>query len=132
MKATEHRLGNLIYSPIQKEIVTLVAIEQGNRPITLGKMGTSSFSSFDCLERIPLTEEWLLKFGFVFGIKLQDFTKGKYQFVEREILKGYFSENKVFYFLNNTKIKSVHQLQNLYFALTGEELEILREKENIK
>ena len=60
----EVRIGNLLYNPISKEIVKLVAIEQGNRPITLGKRGTSSFSGFDCLLSLPLTSEWLINFGF--------------------------------------------------------------------
>ena len=63
---------------------------------------------------IPLTEEWLVKFGF------------------EEALNGWWSddelwsyENKKFYLGASTylaNITYVHQLQNLYFALTGEEL----------
>jgi hypothetical protein len=73
---------------------------------------------------IPITEEWLLRFGFTFGIKLQDFVKGKYQFTQlkNNILYGEFSEEGIFYFNTKTKLQHVHQLQNLYFALTGEEL----------
>jgi hypothetical protein len=79
---------------------------------------------------IPLTEEWLLKLGFkqcgyemlswkhetllpsfdLGGINWADFDEPDYQFltykVGDEILR----------------IDYVHQLQNLYFALTGEEL----------
>ena len=65
---------------------------------------------------ITLTEEWLLKFGFEkseskfyykksFGVHL-DFTAFNFQSCL------WLSDN----------IKYVHQLQNLYFALTGEEL----------
>ena len=57
----ELRIGNYVYDPINKENVKLVAIEQGNRPITLGGKGTSSFSGFDCLQPIPLSEQILLK-----------------------------------------------------------------------
>lgn len=105
MKATEHRLGNLIYNPIQKEVVTLVAIEQGNRPITLGKRGTSSFSGFTCLEPIPLTEEWLLKFV-------------KIQWISKDI-------NGIFYWFNGEKkyLKFVHSLQNMYFCIEQKELQ---------
>jgi hypothetical protein len=73
---------------------------------------------------IPITEEWLLRFGFTFGIKLQDFVKGKYQFIQlkNNILYGEFSEEGIFYFNTKTKLQHVHQLQNLYFALTGKEL----------
>jgi hypothetical protein len=84
------------------------------------------FSDFDGVnfgicKPIPLTEEWLLKFGF------------------SEMLYGWWS-NKIFltkdenggiwFYYNGTtqteafELKSVQQLQNLYFALTGEELTI--------
>lgn len=64
---------------------------------------------------IPLTEEWLLKFGFYdrkFYLDKGFFflTKGG----EKEYL--YQAHTKRF------QVKYVHQLQTLYFALTGEEL----------
>tara|TARA_R110000796_G_scaffold58965_5_gene135843 strand:+ start:3162 stop:3488 length:327 start_codon:yes stop_codon:yes gene_type:complete len=65
---------------------------------------------------IPLTEEWLVKFGFenaeddgVIGFN------GLY-FWDRE--DGYSL------IISGTPVKHVHQLQNLYFALTNEELTI--------
>lgn len=71
---------------------------------------------------IPLTEEWLLKFGFEHYC-LNFLKRGNVDFYVWGSLK------------DNTKfeikaldtligIKHVHQLQNLYFALTGEELTI--------
>ena len=81
------------------------------------------------VEPIPLTEEWLLKVGLNFNN-----TFG-------------FSSNKICVFNNLKRVnihydkfscdyefvcpKYVHQLQNLYFALTGEELEIKEEAENL-
>ena len=62
------------------------------------------------LKPIPLTEEWLLKFGFR--------ESNKYLFKYKLGLKKR-GDN---YFYDNISIKHVHQLQNLYFALTGEEL----------
>ena len=66
---------------------------------------------------IQLTEEWLVKFGFIkrtptgyyfdmgrMSINLPDF---EYKNIRIDV-----------------KLKYVHQLQNLYFALTGEELTI--------
>jgi hypothetical protein len=72
---------------------------------------------------IPLTEEWLLKFGFE---KQQDGDltiypgKNCYAFSEQWIHNGYPTSD------SNAlmKCKYVHQLQNLFFALTGEELTI--------
>ncbi len=76
----------------------------------------------DQFEGIPITEEWLLRLS-----DLKNF--GKYYFHPFAI----FPEGGVFkawidtcegYEPTNYTVSYVHQLQNLYFALTGEELEI--------
>jgi len=72
---------------------------------------------------IPLTEEWLLKFGFnevfmvdgVWGYGIDGFiyvNSGQIRFNGKAIL------------LNENQLQHVNQLQNLYFALTCEELTI--------
>ena len=67
------------------------------------------------LNPIPLTEEILLKFGFE--------SKGNFWFVKSEIkIEKRNNGFSYFRFREEIKILSVHQLQNLYFALTGEEL----------
>ena len=79
---------------------------------------------------VPLTEEWLLKFGFN-----KEYQKGyigidvyNSDFVLTEPLKmGEWQTNYTFQFETGSvrkfkEIEYVHQLQNLYFALTGEEL----------
>lgn len=69
-------------------------------------------------EPIPLTEEWLLKFGFIQSEDDQD----HYFFQNFDIS---LSLNIVLYVGVNIKYcEYVHQLQNLHFALTGQELEI--------
>lgn len=102
---------------------------------------------------IPLTEQWLLDFGFekkdiikwngnvydyqpkdVFTEQI-DFVKGDfiYRFETFTYSSGFekgaeihFCEwfPKVYHHINCPKIEHVHQLQNLYFALTGDELEV--------
>ena len=90
---------------------------------------------------IPLTEEWLLKFGFKKYPNCRDTFRQEYydsfQLVidEHTIIsfsipigyndnircnydKLYRSEEKK----QSYRVKHIHQLQNLYFALTGEEL----------
>lgn len=70
---------------------------------------------------IPLTPEWLERFGFEnydygawkLGEFLIDQSGGAYPLY----IKGQFDNTLA------TTIVYVHQLQNLYFALTGEELE---------
>ena len=63
---------------------------------------------------IPLTEEWLLKFGFKKISEIGDYSNGNMTVILA-------ISNKI-YTLKRKRINHVHQLQNLYFALTGEEL----------
>jgi hypothetical protein len=108
MNANELRLGNwvcILGTEIYREINSLRLHE-----ISIGLENT--------LRPIPLTEDWLLKFGFKWknqGLRLGSFC------IRQEI------NSYVIYLSNeshNTKVdlKHVHQLQNLYFALTGIEL----------
>lgn len=72
----------------------------------------------DC-EPIPLTEEWLLRFGFSL-MPVSEYTQDTF---ESNGVKLWNKSKSVFVFEHTgTIIESVHQLQNLYFALTGEEL----------
>ena len=76
---------------------------------------------------IPLTEEWLVKFGFekdeneqyYKGGYVIDVTADKKSFMFSIVINanGLFAAALGVYY-------HVHQLQNLYFALTGEELTI--------
>lgn len=106
MKAQDLRIGNYINR--HQSIVSVWMLAQGDG-------GTINGVNEDEYKPIPLTEEWLLKFGFVchpwgwvneqIGIRLT-----LHSFI-------YKNDNGA-----NIKIKHVHQLQNLFFALTGEEL----------
>ena len=113
MKANELRIGNLIGCDIQTLIVkavndeTVICHTMGGKPYTL---------YFEDVYGLKLTEEWLVKFGFVYK---------SYGYGDSEWKQWWFNG----YFINgfrcatsNIEIKSVNQLQNLYFALTGEEL----------
>ncbi len=108
MKASELRLGNLVSISGIDVIVTI-----------------SVLSQHEDFEPIPLTEEWLLKF---------DITQKEFDcYVLSDNYWGIlivFDEEKDLWNVNVrdeysiSEIKHVHQLQNLYFALTGEELTI--------
>ena len=75
----------------------------------------------DDYRAIPLTEEILLKFGFEKRDKINPpFRNYQYVFMKNGFLIG--SDFLFHYISGNTELKHVHQLQNLYFALTGEEL----------
>lgn len=77
----------------------------------------------DLIEPIPLTEEWLLKFGFDEDGEQFNFKGLSIELIGDDgrwclyMLDEYHNvESSIALF------KHVHQLQNLYFALTGEEL----------
>lgn len=118
MKANEFRIGNLILL-FSKRICKVIKIE--GKSFTVKADDISDVSVFpnmsNGVEPIPLTEEWLIKFGFDVNNRpnwidqLQEYSIvcGNTQY-----LKGSAK--------NIMPIKYVHQLQNLYFALTGEEL----------
>lgn len=80
-----------------------------------------SSAGFDEIYPIPLTPEILEKCGF----------KGNYPSIgilgDGPILEIYYKDGGLFFVgseftYNEPKIQYLHQLQNLYFALTGEEL----------
>ena len=76
---------------------------------------------------IQLTEEWLIKFGLkgmhskklTKGIKIASYGNGEYQIYVATEMHAITTED-----LGAIRIKYVHSLQNLYFALTGKELTI--------
>lgn len=65
---------------------------------------------------IKLTEEILLKCGF-------DIKSVPYHCINGNVVL-YHSKGDFLYKYTGIEIKHLHQLQNLYFALTGEELEV--------
>ena len=143
MKATELRLGNLFY-PIDrsKEIhlpieiaykicsinyYEVEAVKFDVNPATIQYW--SEFNITD-LSPITLTKEWLLKLGFVgFGV-FQEFVINSNLWISSASGKSVeiICENEHGEITDRASallpIKYVHSLQNLYFALTGEELTI--------
>jgi len=89
-------------------------------------------------EPIPLNEEWLLKFGFEKINIVYDSGRDygvEYKLKTEEFILVYSDDFSLGIFANNEYdelgmdpdidlFKYVHQLQNLYFALSGKELEI--------
>lgn len=73
---------------------------------------------------IPLTEEWLLKFGFKLNMDWFNWNAaiGENEIGDFKLALRHTDDFGWFYKSRCTPIKYVHQLQNLYFALTGEEL----------
>ena len=118
---TELRIGNLLLSDGCE--VEVEGIDKYHEVTTTANFKGSCNGN---LRTIPLTEGWLIKFGFK---NLTNAYKSKKVYIQ-------YTQNKCFqlYLIGidkagnaslidfNLEIKYVHQLQNLYFALIGEEL----------
>lgn len=124
MKSSELRVGNWVNNNEEDYQITSATIVQLER-------GDSTAKPID------ITYEWLLKLGFTYIHGDNDYhiyaspehdyylqmdarrNNGEYVILDNTLLGDLRS-------FASTSIKYVHQLQNLYFALTGIELEIKR------
>jgi hypothetical protein len=118
MKANELRIGNLLRDKVSK--TELKVIELTEKDIVIYVIDRSRFplQSGWALEPIPLTEEWLVKLGFD-----NKYSKGKFTIIP--IGKLNYEQGRTYFnclTILNHQPKYVHQLQNLYFALTSQEL----------
>ena len=151
MKANEFRIGNYINEYgiprqiIPLDIVALSQIEQAQKV---------------CIDLMPisLTEEWLLKFKWKYQDKDVNRSDGK---KERFYISPFFGEHREYWielqlsnnsfghsfmwlcwdigggnehihFPQGHKIDYVHQIQNLFFVLSGEELTLKTELSQIE
>jgi len=124
----EEVLGDCQVSGISKETVW---VEVKN----IKSNGSHNLREFhiniNFLKPIPLTEEWLLKFGFSknendvlqiettlmpLSITLSD------NYPDEKYKAWVYEDENSSYHIISDNIKYVHQLQNLYFDLTNEEL----------
>jgi len=145
MKASELRIGNYVYYEHTTHIVSGVhgnkvyswwvkdgepVIEYEAKDISGTQVENPYMDVVSQYKPIPLTEEWLLKFGFV------NIDKGNNDFITyTDSEHNYYLQNDVrkkdgkYLILDNSfddlrafsmvDIQYVHQLQNLYFALYG-------------
>jgi hypothetical protein len=126
MEAKDLRIGNLVF--IGKEVNVLDLADFAD---------IYENNTIKHFEPIPLTEEWLLRFGFEKGSfnQLQETHYINKLNIIKVIVSGigfwdvytdYSPDiswsNGLNVITNNKGIKHVHQLQNLYFALTDQEL----------
>lgn len=126
IKAKELMIGNLLLNG--SEVVRVWSMEN---PLQF-TVEDKEFSTFggNYFQPIPLTEEWLIRFGFEckdkvnggYVIPINYDWQGEYLYCSKQGVIALWNEreNRDFIIINNCN--SIHQLQNLYFALTGEEL----------
>ena len=126
MKLNELRIGNYIKLMLNYEDFAIVQVTFNDLEAVHNKKGV--------YEPMPLTDEWLYKFGFKYidkgdndyitytdpnhdyYLQLDVRNDGKYSILDND---NSFNDLRAFSMVD---ISYVHQLQNLYFALTGEEL----------
>lgn len=118
MSAEELRIGNIIKHSLTECVVESIFNCEN---IDVSNEYEEWNALLDECKPIPLTEEWLIKFGF-------EKTKGYVFKIDKFSLFDHnYDQVNLFLQLNSPNvplihIKFVHQLQNLYFALTGKEL----------
>jgi hypothetical protein len=114
MKANELRIGNYVKSNDVNMapyfIVTASFLKQNE----------NEMSWF--IDPIKLTEEWLLKLGFKYNDNIGLYQNGGFDVdIEDDVYCHFYMNDYGDWY---KYIEYVHQLQNLYFALTGEELTV--------
>ncbi|WP_312306205.1 hypothetical protein [Chryseobacterium sp.] len=131
MKAKDLRIGNLLRDKVSKTELEVTELTRGDIVTYVIDRSKYPLKEGWAIEPIPLTEEWLLKFGLKGGFKAIDRYENKIlriDFNSIQDLALWISEdedttNEMDTVFNLRNIKFVHQLQNLYFTLTGNELE---------
>ena len=138
IQVNELRLGNLVYD--NKNYIRTIVLISSDR-VELDN-GMSYFINLNpiLLNSIPLTEEWLLKFGFekiVYDSEETGYGIDYHLICNGDIFMCYSDDFSLALFASESSkdddlgvlpiwsnSKTVHGFQNIYFALTGEELKI--------
>jgi hypothetical protein len=145
IKVNELRIGNYVGGLFDTEQVSVIkAITEND--FSYERISDEEYFIGNSIKPIPLTEEWLLKFGFenwgngkLYASKYETYDR----FVLFNVIDGTsnFEVHSVISTHGNTPyqqfiiscdeddrinwgidLKYINQLQNLYFALTGQEL----------
>jgi hypothetical protein len=124
MKSNELRIGNLVQClDIETEQWCVDKVSDINEDdfYTKDESEGNAIANME-IKPIPLTEEWLIKFGFRSNPYEDKYELGNFH-VQCNKTRVYL-ELWIELDICHVDLKHVHTLQNLYFALTGEELTI--------
>jgi hypothetical protein len=127
MKTTELRIGNIVKTKesdyFSSKGITEVKSIGYNSINTFDDGRVSMKNDLSNISGLPLTEELLLKMGFIkkAGRDGWNFTKNKF---ELGITSTFFLQFGIDT-RSSVAIYFVHQLQNIYFDLTNEELTVI-------
>lgn len=126
MKANELRIGNWVQNPVQEQkIIGIFNLENPSALMfDIVREAPKMKHPLEMCNPIPLTEEWLKRFGFEdddndWLINIDDRTSIHINLKKkRYLLESYDGIIKI-----SHPSEYVHQLQNLYFVLTAKEIE---------
>jgi len=115
MKATDLRIGNLVYRCFknEKQIIKIKSLDD----FFVNGLGISA------IEPIPITEDMLFMLGFDF-VNNEFYRSKNYELA----LCWTVNKNKMIPIFDSKRLitgydfKYIHQLQNLYYSLTNEEI----------
>lgn len=120
MTAQELRIGNWINDLTGYECQVRGTTSNGIWIHDVGGPGTEAAFS-----PIPLTPEWLERFGFEMDDSLNQGILNGHWFLGNEVdYKSWYLIRRDTNAIIKRHVTTVHQLQNLYFALTCQELEL--------
>ena len=124
MNIQELRIGNYIYD-VHNRVSNIVTIGNGTIRLSSKNYHYDSFNTSD-ISPIPLTEDILLKCGAYVSTGT---TGPLYTFDNIPALEIFYSETDQCYSCTYgdrllAEINNLHQLQNLIYCITGEELNV--------
>lgn len=130
LKSTDLRIGNVVNFHSDDTIFEVLEIDRLGLRVKNEEQET--WIEYDCFSGIPLTAEWLERFGFVPALEgaITQLLPIAYQdenftcTLQASNLDDGISICRAGLYSIKPKTIYVHQLQNLYHALTGEELTI--------
>lgn len=136
MKASEFRIGNWIRARGENWQVRSVSYWEVAYELTTDSGFRWHSQSATTIKGILINEDWLMKFGFK-KVKPSSFDKDDYEWIYEigkrtntrnfDVSVGKYTDGNLVAFLYSgdaLDIQFVHQLQNLYHAIVGEELQI--------
>ena len=151
MEATELRIGNLIWNPVQN-IPVEVDFRILNQIHIRNKQKDKIFDSEFDWQPILLREEWLLKFGFNFKLN-ESYINGKewtFQVTGERLNSSEINEDYTWFngignwgwFKEKTmsvntlcrgnyvckSVSTVHELQNLFYSLSKKDLKLINDE----
>ena len=142
IEARELRIGNLVTDEFYDSFKTIIEVDSiSDRGINLFIEDDGNYPEcaqtwieperrFDTIFGIPLTEEWFLKFGFKKLSSPEATFSNEYMIIYTHESTGFYyfeygiGENKKA--IRRSECRFIHQLQNLYFDFTNEELTLTK------